>query len=67
MAKRIFDLIGWLACVLILVAVYMYWTYSSPYARWMAIAGLVLILVYIASEWRKSKGFARNCECENLS
>jgi ABC-type uncharacterized transport system involved in gliding motility auxiliary subunit len=49
MNKRIFDIIGWVACALIVVAAYLSYWQQSPYGRWLAMAGLVLILIYIAS------------------
>jgi ABC-type uncharacterized transport system involved in gliding motility auxiliary subunit len=55
MLKRISGLIGWLGTALIFTAVAI--LLSRPlwaaYARWMAWAGLVCILVYALGQWRE--------------
>jgi ABC-type uncharacterized transport system involved in gliding motility auxiliary subunit len=55
--KRIFSLISWLGIALVAVALALKFTPAlnnrSQYSSAFAIAGLVCVLVYVASEWRE--------------
>src|SRR5689334_15513339 len=52
--KRILSALSWVGVVLVAGAVATQWKYPDydRYARYAAIAGLVLVLLYVASEWR---------------
>ena len=55
--KRIFSLISWLGIALVAVALALKFTPAlnnySQYSSAFAIAGLVCVLIYVASEWRE--------------
>src|SRR2546430_1960687 len=55
--KRIFSLISWLGIALVAIALALKFTPAfnnySQYSTAFAIAGLVCVLVYVASEWRE--------------
>jgi uncharacterized membrane protein len=56
MAKRIFNFIGWLGTALVFVAVgiKMFRSEWAQYGSWAAWAGLVMVLAYMASQWRET-------------
>ena len=55
MANRIFSLLGWLGTALVLgaVGIRFFLPARDQYATYLAWAGLVCMLVYIASQWRE--------------
>jgi ABC-type uncharacterized transport system involved in gliding motility auxiliary subunit len=55
MLKRAFDTIGWLGTVLVLAALaVLFWKAEpQPYVRWLALGGLVCILLYALGYWRE--------------
>jgi ABC-type uncharacterized transport system involved in gliding motility auxiliary subunit len=59
--KRIFDLIGWLGTLLVVIAVAFARVPSlnrfGGYSRSLAIAGLVCVVIYIAGQWREIAAF----------
>src|SRR3954470_14682722 len=56
MAKRIFNVIGWLGTALVFVAVgiKIFRSEWAQYATWAAWAGLAMVLAYMASQWRET-------------
>jgi len=56
MAKRIFNFIGWLGTAMVFVAVgiKMFRSEWAQYGSWAAWAGLVMVLAYMASQWRET-------------
>ncbi len=59
MANRVFGIIGWLgvACVFAAVGIRFGLPAQEQYATYLAYAGLALMVVYIASQWRDIVGF----------
>jgi ABC-type uncharacterized transport system involved in gliding motility auxiliary subunit len=57
--NRIFNIISWIGIALVLAAVGV--RYGAPaqekYATYLALAGLVCIVIYILSQWREIGGF----------
>ena len=55
--KRIINLVGWVGTAAVAVALFLQWqTFRAEwtqYSRWAAVAGLILILLYIAAQWRE--------------
>jgi ABC-type uncharacterized transport system involved in gliding motility auxiliary subunit len=54
MARKVFDIIGWIGTALVVGAVAM-WLIPNPYEeyrRYLAMAGLVAVLIYMAGQWR---------------
>jgi ABC-type uncharacterized transport system involved in gliding motility auxiliary subunit len=56
MAKRIFNVIGWVGTALVFVAVgiKLFRSEWSQYGTWAAWAGLVMVVAYMASQWRET-------------
>jgi ABC-type uncharacterized transport system involved in gliding motility auxiliary subunit len=60
--KQILNLVGWLGAALVLAAVALRFLKpeQAQWYRWLAIAGLVCTLLYLASQWREiGRSFAR--------
>jgi ABC-type uncharacterized transport system involved in gliding motility auxiliary subunit len=59
MAKRIFNIIGWIGTALVLgaVAVRLRTSIDQRYATWLAEGGLACMVLYIASQWREIASF----------
>ncbi len=55
MLKRVLDIVGWLGVALVLasVAVFFFKFNWAVYARWIAWAGLVCLLLYTLGQWRE--------------
>jgi ABC-type uncharacterized transport system involved in gliding motility auxiliary subunit len=56
MLKRAFDTILWLGTALVLAAVAVFFLKAEwqPYSRWLAVGGLVCILLYALGQWREA-------------
>ena len=59
MVNRIFSVVGWLGTALVLAAVGIRFLLPArdQYATYLAWAGLVCMVLYIASQWREVAGF----------
>jgi ABC-type uncharacterized transport system involved in gliding motility auxiliary subunit len=54
MLKRIFDLLGWLGVALVMAALALLFLRPEwPHRFYLAIAGLVCVLIYMLSQWRE--------------
>jgi ABC-type uncharacterized transport system involved in gliding motility auxiliary subunit len=62
MERKIFDIIGWIGTALVVAAVAM-WLIPNPYEdyrRYLAMAGLVAVLLYMAGQWRDVAEFYKS-------
>ncbi|HKE82760.1 MAG TPA: Gldg family protein [Vicinamibacterales bacterium] len=56
--KQVLSALSWVGVALVMGAVAVQWKYPdyNTYARYAAFAGLILVLVYVASQWREIAG-----------
>jgi ABC-type uncharacterized transport system involved in gliding motility auxiliary subunit len=50
--KRVFGLLLWLGMALVVAALALHWT-NPEWSRRLAIAGLVVVVAYVATQWRE--------------
>ena len=53
--KRVFDALGWVGVLLVVAAVLIRFTRPELETWWwrLAMAGLVVVLIYLATQWRE--------------